>query len=63
MILNSREFQTEIDSDGEFEISITQESDWSTDGGHSFEDVTNTYCINRENAKHLVEELQHYIAN
>ena len=54
-------FESEIDSDGEFAISITQESDCSYDGGYTFEDVTSTYCISKDDAKHLIEELQHYV--
>lgn len=63
MKLNSGEFETEIDSDGDFAISICQESNCSSDGGYTFEDVTNTFCIDRSNAKYLIEELQHYVSN
>ncbi len=61
MKLNSGEFETEIDEDGDFVISICHESDWSTDGGYSFEDVTNTFALDRENAIHLVDELQAHL--
>ena len=63
MELNGGEFETEIDSNGYFAISICQESDCSPDGGYTFEDVTNTFCIDRHNAKYLMAELQHYISN
>ena len=63
MKLNSGEFETEIDIDGTFSISICHESNCSTDGGYSFEDVTNTFCMERDNAKQLMEELQQYINN
>ena len=63
MKLNSGEFETEIDRDGDFAISISQESNCSSDGGYSFEDVTNTFYINKDDAKVLIEELQHYVEN
>jgi hypothetical protein len=56
MKLNSGEFET--NADGVFEISITQESDWSQDGGFTFEDVTNAFELDSTNAKHLIAELQ-----
>ena len=63
MKLKSGEFETCIDCDGDFEINIREESDISTDGGYTFEDVTNTYWLNRSEAKELIKELQHYINN
>ena len=59
MKLNSGEFETSVD--GEFAISITQESDCSSDGGYTFEDVTNSFSLDLTDAKHLLDELQHYI--
>ncbi len=59
--LNSGKFETEIDEDGDFAISIKQESDWSTDGGYTFEYVRNTFCIGRDDAKRLIDELQDYV--
>jgi len=61
MRLNSGEFETMIDDDGDFEISIKKESDCSTDGGYTFEEVTNSFWLGKEEARALIEELQHYI--
>jgi hypothetical protein len=41
----------------EFEISITEESDLSMDGGHTFEEVTNVAYLNIEQARQLIREL------
>ena len=60
MRLNSGEFETEEDQ-GCFDIRITSESDCSSDGGYTFEDVTNLFSLNKTEAEALVEELQHYI--
>ena len=60
MRLNSGEFET--NDDGSFEITIRQESDWSTDGGHTYENVANTYELSAENARHLITELQEFCA-
>lgn len=61
MKLNSGEFETNIN--GVFEIIITQESDCSSDGGYTFEDVTNSFELDKVNAAHLIDELQAYINN
>ena len=61
MKLESGEFETLIDEHGDFHISITQEGDISIDGGHTFEEECLTYIINKENAKHLIDELKHWI--
>tara|TARA_R110002096_G_scaffold315227_3_gene509458 strand:- start:7444 stop:7635 length:192 start_codon:yes stop_codon:yes gene_type:complete len=59
VVLNSGEFET---SGGDtFTIAITQESDHSIDGGHTFETITNKFEIDRINANYLVNELQHFI--
>ncbi len=60
MKLNSGEFETSID-DGDFDISITTISDHSLDGGHTFETVCTLYSLDKVNAKHLIDELQHFI--
>ena len=61
MKLNSGEFETR--DSGSFEISITQESDCSNDGGYSFENVTNTYELDVASAKCLIRELQYYVSS
>lgn len=61
MRLNSGELETHGNNDGTFTIAITQESDHSADGGHTFETITNKFEINRYDAGFLVEELQHFI--
>lgn len=58
MKLNSGEFETKIG--GVFQISITQESDCSFDGGYTFEDVTNIFDLDLENARHLLVELNEF---
>ncbi|MCP4707194.1 MAG: hypothetical protein GY869_01100 [Planctomycetes bacterium] len=50
-------------TDTKFIIEITQESDWSTDGGYSFEDVTNDWHIDRLTAIELINELKKFIAS
>lgn len=62
MLLNDGEFKAD-EKDGAFEISITQESDHSSDGGYTFETVTNTYKLGLAEAKALSEELLFYIDN
>jgi len=52
--------KTEVD-DFVFIISITQESDCSMDGGYTFEDVTNTWTLNKQTARDLYEELKEYL--
>ena len=59
MKLSSGEFETEVD--GGFVISITREGDISDDGGYSFPMVTNSFEIDTANAKHLIDELQHFV--
>lgn len=49
------------DYSGLFEISITQESDFSYDGGYSFENVENTIMLDKDEAKDLITELQKFI--
>jgi len=60
MRLEDSAFKTDVDEDM-FVITITQESDCSMDGGHSFEDVTNSWELNKENAQHLLDELRAFI--
>ena len=60
MRLNDSEFETDID-DGMFCISITQESNCSSDGGYSFEDVTNTFELSQKTALDLMKELKEYL--
>lgn len=60
MRLNDSEFETEV-TDGMFCISITQESDCSSDGGYSFEDVTNMMELTQQTAKDLRDELNEYL--
>lgn len=59
MDINDGELKTKVD--GCFEISITQESDWSQDGGYTFEMVTNTIELDAVQAGRLAAELQNYI--
>jgi hypothetical protein len=56
-------FETYINTEGHFVISISYESDISTDGGMSFEEVTNESSVSVDNAKKLICELQAYIDN
>ena len=60
MKLNSGEFITDV-KHGAFVIQITQESDVSLDGGHSFETVTNTFELGWKEAAYLLDELEHYL--
>lgn len=60
MVLNSGEFTTCI-RDGSFVIEIKQESDVSRDGGHTFEDVTNTFDLGRQQAMAMIDELNDYL--
>ena len=60
MNINNGEFITNFGSIL-FDIKITQESDWSQDGGHSFENVTNTFQVGKDVAAQLVEELTNFI--
>jgi len=46
--------------DDKFCISITGESDWSTDGGYTFEDVTNTHKLEEAEARDLLSKLEEY---
>jgi len=59
MKINSGEFETNVN--GVFEIAITQEGDVSDDGGYSFPMITNRYELDSVNAKHLIDELQHFL--
>lgn len=58
MDINDGEFKTSVSE--LFEISITQESDWSQDGGYTFEDVTNTIKLDAVQAGRLAGELENY---
>jgi len=60
MLLNSGEFTTYI-IDGMFVVAINQESNWSQDGGYTFEDVTNSFELGRAQAMALIDELEDYI--
>ena len=56
------EFETMVNA-GLFWIAITQESSLSTDGGHSFEDVINTYKLDKQAAMALLNELKLYLGD
>jgi|LGVF01.1.fsa_nt_gb hypothetical protein len=60
MKLNSGEFETQV-KDGFFNIFIKEESDISLDGGHTFEDTTNSYSLISGEAKALIGELSDYL--
>ena len=60
MKLNSGEFITDA-SKGTFDITIKQESDCSVDGGYSFEDVANTFELDKGEAKALIDELTEFV--
>lgn len=45
----------------EFVISISEESDFSVDGGYTFEIATNTDYLELDQAKELLEELTSFI--
>lgn len=47
--------------DGEFVIAIEQESDFSTDGGYTFETITNSACLNKDDAKELIIKLNQFV--
>ena len=47
--------------DDKFCISITEESDISTDGGYTFEDVTNVWELDDQDAQALLKELQEFL--
>ena len=49
--------------EGMFNIIITEESDCSLDGGHTFEDITNVWELNRSQVRDLLNELQEYLVN
>ena len=62
MLLNGGEFISQTNkNNGTFEITIEQEGDWSTDGGHSFENVENVYGLSKEEAKDLRDELNQFL--
>lgn len=62
MILHDDEFVTNAFDNGLwFAISIKQESDHSQDGGHTFEDVTHTFELDKGEAQNLLNELQDFI--
>jgi hypothetical protein len=56
------EFETVINNHF-LEIFITQESDCSSDGGHTFETITNNYELNKFEATKLINELSEYLMN
>lgn len=47
----------------EFIVKIRQESNWSLDGGHSFEIITNAYSLNKEEANDLIAELKRFLSS
>ena len=55
----SAEFSTETTGNG-FIITIEQESDWSTDGGYTFEDVTNSVELTKDQCINLIAELKKF---
>lgn len=61
MILGDNEFETGINSGDNFYIKIKQESDWSQDGGYTFEDVLNIYELDDKTARMMINELLDYI--
>ena len=63
MNLNNGEFETSINGELEYCISITRESNLSIDGGHSFEEVTNAYELNKQAARLLLNELKLYLGD
>ena len=63
MRLNSGEFKTEAEVDGDFSISICQEKDYLLSGMTIYLTSTNTFFIEKRDAKALIEELQRYIDN
>ena len=46
---------------GVFFISITEESDVSLDGGFTFVNVTNTWELNQQAARDLLNKLKEYL--
>lgn len=60
MNLSKGEFITEDEGDS-FIIEITQESNWSQDGGYTFENVSNSFALNKYDARHLRDELNLFI--
>ena len=62
MRLKNGAFKTEFE-EGMFYISIKQESDCSFDGGHTFEDITNTWGLNQQTARDLLIELKEYLGD
>lgn len=48
---------------GEFQISISEESDYSSDGGYSFESTTNTWELDVSTALELLNELKVYLGH
>ena len=60
MKLNGGEFVTGV-IEGAFYITIEQESNWSTDGGYSFESVANYFELDKKEAELLINELKEFI--
>jgi len=57
--LNNGEFTTKVKGEWFF-ISITEESDISVDGGHTFEDATNQFELDVDKAKERLRELTRF---
>lgn len=54
-------FETSITEDNYFAISITKESDFSSDGGYSFEQLCSSIHLNRAGAFDLMLELRTFL--
>jgi hypothetical protein len=46
----------------EFNLLITSETDFSQDGGYTFEMQTNSVNLNKDQAKELIKELALFVA-
>jgi hypothetical protein len=60
MDLCNGDFETKVVG-SEFSISITEESDISSDGGYTFHRTTNEWSLDKEDAKTLFEELKAFL--
>lgn len=56
------ELETKINSINQFQIIIIHESDYSSDGGYTFDDIRNVYDLDRDQARELVKELIDFIS-
>jgi hypothetical protein len=54
-------FKTCQNDIGDFVISIKEESNWSLDGGYTFEDITNSVDLNLDQCKELSDALLAHI--